>query len=152
MTRILLAVIAILVALLGYAMWAKSHAQAEAEESKTAQSAAESALAVEQRTRATEQAKAKQLASIATQYEQDKSDAQAKQDAVAAGLADGTVQLRKEIGALYTAQLSSAAAGAVELDAAAQRGADLAAAAIGAGARCDSQIRGLQAVVIEDRK
>ncbi len=102
--------------------------------------------------RKTEHDAAERINSVASTYEQDKADAQTKQAAVAAGLAAGNLKLRQELGALYTAQLSRSAAGAVELDAAAQRGAEIAAAAVAVGAECDARDRALRQVTIEDRK
>lgn len=99
-----------------------------------------------------EHTKAERINAVAGIYEQDKSNADAKQAAVAAALAAGNLKLRRELGALYTAQLSSAAARAVELDAAAQRGAEIAAAAIAVGAECDARDKALRQITIEDRK
>lgn len=151
MTRIYAAAALLLMALSFAAGWSWRGSRADAASSKTALSQSKAETVAEQAARKAEQAKAKQLESITAKYEQDKADAQDKQDAVAAGLAAGNLKLRHELGALYTAKLSSAATSAIELDAAAQRGAAITAAAIGVGAKCDAQAAGLQAVVKADR-
>lgn len=99
-----------------------------------------------------ERQKAQQLAAIAQQYEQDKTDAQAREASLRADLGNGERRLRREIGALYTSQLSGAAAHSAELAAAAQRGAEAVAAAIGVGAQCDARDKAWRAVAEEDRK
>lgn len=127
---------------------------------RTAQQASAEAVAVQAqsdasaqaRAREAEHASAERLNEIAEAYERGKRDAQATSDRVAADLRAGNLKLRRELGALYTAQLSSAAAGAAELDAAAQRGAEIAAAAVAVGAECDARDKALRQIAIEDRK
>lgn len=58
-------------------------------------------------------------------------------------LRDGNLRLRREIAALATSCVSREAAATAELEAAAQRGAELVAAAIGVGAACDARIEAL---------
>lgn len=99
-----------------------------------------------------ERAKAEMLADIGRQYEQDKLAAKAAADALVGDLRAGNLRLRHELGALYTARLSSTAAHTVELGAAAQRGAELAAAAVGVGAACDARDRAWRAVAEADRR
>ncbi len=60
-----------------------------------------------------------------------------------ADLVAGNLRLRREIAAYATRDLSRDAATARELEASAQRGAELVAAAVGVGARCDAVQRGL---------
>jgi len=55
----------------------------------------------------------------------------------------GNVRLRREIAALATASVSREAAATAELEAAAQRGAELVAAAVGVGAACDARVQAL---------
>lgn len=152
MIRILASIVVALALLLGYAMWAKSHAQAEAEKAVAAQDLAESTLAAVERARKSEQAKAKQLETIAAQYEQDKADAQDKASTVAAGVADGTLQLRMEWAGCRTQRLSDAAASASQSDGGAGDRAASAGRIIRAAAAADAQVRGLQAVVKADRQ
>lgn len=99
-----------------------------------------------------ERDKAAKLAAIAQQYEQDKNDAQAREASLRADLGAGNRKLRREIGALYTSQLSEAASHSAELAAAAQRGAEAVAAAIGVGAACDARDKAWRALAEEDRE
>lgn len=147
-----LAVFVVWTALAALGGWEWRDRSADLAESRRAMAAAQDEAQAQSDAREIEHTKAERINAVAETYEQDKSNADAKQAAVAADLAAGNLKLRKELGALYTAQLSSAAAGAVELDAAAQRGAEIAAAAIAVGAQCDARDRALRQVTIEDRK
>lgn len=60
-----------------------------------------------------------------------------------ADLVAGNLRLRREIAAYATRDLSRDAAVTRELEASAQRGAELVAAAVGVGAKCDAVQRGL---------
>lgn len=60
-----------------------------------------------------------------------------------ADLVAGNLRLRREIAAYATRDLSRDAATTRELEASAQRGAELVAAAVGVGARCDARIAAL---------
>lgn len=60
-----------------------------------------------------------------------------------ADLVAGNLRLRREIAAYATRDLSRDAATTRELEASAQRGAELVAAAVGVGAKCDAVQRGL---------
>ena len=99
----------------------------------------------------TERAAAAKMAQVASTYEKERADALDRESRLRADLAAGTVKLRHEIGALYTAQLSEAAAHSIELDAAAQRGAELVAAAVAVGAACDARDKAWRAVAEADR-
>jgi hypothetical protein len=91
-----------------------------------------------------EQEAAARVAEVGARYERELDEAKAAGARVAADLERGSLRLRREIGALYTERLSSGAAAAGELSAEARRGAELVAAAIAVGARCDAQVTGLQ--------
>lgn len=151
MTRIYAAAALLLMALSFAAGWSWRGSRADAASNKAALSQAKAETVAQQDVRASEHASAARANEIAESYERGKQDAQDTANRIAADLRAGNLKLRHELGALYTAQLSSAAAGTVQLDAAAQRGADIAAAAIGVGAKCDAQAAGLQALVIADR-
>lgn len=88
------------------------------------------------------------LAAIRTLFDEELSDAQAKHDAVVAGLAADTVRLRRHWrGCVATAELSATAAAAARADADTElRNAD-SGALVRAGAECDARIRALQAIV-----
>ncbi len=94
--------------------------------------------------RQVEQAHAKALAAVAEQYEQDKRDAEQKAASVAADLRSGAVRLQKRWGQCETGRLSSAAASAVELDAARRDREESAGRIVSAAAHCDAQVRRLQ--------
>lgn len=143
MTRALLVLVAVLLAALGWSLWrAETHKGAAVAAVERAQDA-EAALAQTQAALAEERELARRMAGIAADYEREKRDAQDRAERLASDLLSGERRVRHEIAALHTARLSEAAATSRELDAAAQRGADLIAAAIGVGARCDAVQRGL---------
>ena len=109
----------------------------------------DAALYAERTARATEQAHAAALDAVATQYEQDKTDAQATHDRVVADLRRGAVKLQNH----WTCpDVSKVAASPGQPD----DGADLrqsgAAALIAAADAADAQVRALQAVTQADRK
>lgn len=143
MTRALLAIVAVLALALGWSLWrAEVHKGAAESAAESARQAAASAAAIGGVLEAERQA-AQAMAAVAAKYQEDLSHAQDRADRLAADLRAGDRRVRHEIAALHTARLSSGTAAARELDAAAQRGADLVAAAVGVGARCDAVQRGL---------
>lgn len=100
--------------------------------------------------RKTELAKDAAIAAVATVYEQDKTDAKAKHDAVVADLRAGAVRLRDH----WTCPVAvpSAAAGTGQRDAAADLRAADSGDLVRLGAEADAQIRAAQAVIVADRK
>lgn len=145
--------LALLTGVAGYATgWEWRDRSADIAKLRTEHTALTDALAYTNRTLEAERSKAQQLAAVAQQYEQDKADAQVREDRLRADLGAGNRKLRREIGALYTSQLSGAAAHSAESAAAAQRGAEALAAAIGVGAECDAREQALRAVAEADRK
>ena len=102
--------------------------------------------------RKAEQAAAQRIAAVAQRYEQEKIDAQAAADRLAADLRAGNVSLHRRWEACSaTADLSAAVAGAGLADGGADDRAESAGRAVAAAAACDAQVRGLQAVMIVDR-
>lgn len=91
----------------------------------------------------TERKASEGMAAIATQEIEMRREIEQESEARVADLRAGTVRLRHEIGALYTAQLSQAAAAGAQPSGAAERGAELVAAAVGVGAQCDARQRAL---------
>lgn len=88
-----------------------------------------------------------------TYYQQGVTDANAKADAVIAGLRAGTLRLRRQwAGCEAAASVSASSARVVSADAAAARRAESAAAIVRVGADADAQIRALQAIVKLDRQ
>lgn len=102
--------------------------------------------------RDTEQRKAKEAQAIAAKYEDEKRAIETESARVVADLRAGNLRLRRELGALYTAQLSGTAASASISDDQAQRGAEIAAAIVRVGAESDAQLRACQAVIEADRR
>lgn len=93
------------------------------------------------------------IAAIDAQHAQELHDAQAKSDAVVAGLRDGALRLRRQWAGCESAAASvpSTAAGVGSPDATAEQRTASAAAIVRIGAEADAQIRALQAVIRADR-
>lgn len=132
--------------------WAWRGDRAEAVEAR--QLAGASAAQVKQvtQTRAEERSQAKALANIGAKHEEDRAAATTVPTAVAAGLRDGSLQLRDDLATCSTARLSEAAAGAVERDQAAQLRAEIAGALVQIGRDADDHVRACQAVIAADRQ
>ena len=91
------------------------------------------------------------LATIGAKHEEDRTAATAVPAAVAAGLRDGSLQLRDDLATCNTARLSQAVAGAVERDQAAQLRTEVAGALVQIGRDADDHVRACQAVIAADR-
>jgi hypothetical protein len=131
--------------------WAWRGDRAETGEAR--QEASTSAGQVQQltQTRAVEHSQAEALATIGAKHEEDRTAATAVPAAVAAGVRDGSLQLRDDLATCNTARLSQAAAGAVERDQAAQLRAEVAGALVQIGRDADDHVRACQAVIDADR-
>uniref|UniRef100_UPI00204003C7 hypothetical protein n=1 Tax=Enterobacter hormaechei TaxID=158836 RepID=UPI00204003C7 len=99
----------------------------------------------------TEHNQAEALATIGAKHEEDRAAATAVPAAVAAGVRDGSLQLRDDLANCNTARLSEAVAGAVERDAHAELRAEVAGAAVQIGRDADDHVRASQAVIRADR-
>lgn len=88
----------------------------------------------------------------AANYEKGRKDAQAEADKTAADLLAGNLRLQNHWAGCEAERLSDAATSASQLDAAKRRRAESAGRIIAAAAACDAQVRGLQAVLISERK
>ena len=132
--------------------WAWRGDRAETGEAR--QAASTSAGQVRQLTeiRAVEHSQAESLATIGAKHEEDRTAATAVPAAVAAGLRDGSLQLRDDLATCNTARLSQAVAGAVERDAHAELRAEVAGAAVQIGRDADDHVRASQAVIAADRQ
>lgn len=97
-----------------------------------------------------ERAKAAELADIAAKYEQEKTDAQAAADRTIADLRAGNVRLQHRWAGCPAVPQATPAAG--QPDGAADDRAESAGRIVRAAAECDAQVRGLQAVILADRK
>ncbi|WP_288431812.1 lysis system i-spanin subunit Rz [uncultured Stenotrophomonas sp.] len=131
--------------------WAWRGDRAETWEAQ--QQASTSAGQVQQltETRAAEHSQAETLATIGAKHEEDRTAAETVPAAVAAGVRDGSLQLRDDLATCNTARLSEAAAGAVERDEAAQLRAEVAGALVQIGRDADDHVRACQAVIDADR-
>ncbi|HDS1649018.1 TPA: endopeptidase [Stenotrophomonas maltophilia] len=146
MSRVLLVA---LIALAGFAVWQRGTvAQAERarDNAQTAKKVAEqerdNAIAVI----AVERQRVKRAEAVATQYEQEKADAESKGAAVADGLRAGNLRMQQRW-AGCEARVSDLAAASGQPDGAANDRADSAGRIVRAAAACDAQVRGLQALV-----
>lgn len=108
-------------------------------------------LTAEQGARAEEQQRADTMATIGARHEEDRAAAPAVDDAVVAGLRDGTLRLRHDLASCHTDLLSQTAAGALERDAATQRREEFAGRVVRIGRDADDQLRACQAIVAADR-
>lgn len=153
MNRILIAIAALLVwsaAMFG-AGWAWRGDRCEVTTSKQEKGAAEDEAKAQAGARATEHTQGHALAAIGTKHEKDRTAAQAVPAAVAAGVRDGSLQLRDDLATCNTQRLSDAVAGAVERDAPAQLRAEIAGDIVQVGRDADDQLRAAQAVIAADR-
>jgi hypothetical protein len=118
-----------------------------------AQHVAELAEKASEQARAAEHEQAAGIAAIDSQHEQDMQNAKANADRTIAGLRAGTIRLRAEWSctpALAT-EVSRAAGGAGEPDAAAQLRAEGAGHLIGNADEADAEIKALQAILRQER-
>lgn len=151
LSRVLLGAVLLLA---GIAVWQRGTvAQAERarDNAQTAKAVAEqerdNAIAVI----AVERQRVKRAEAVATQYEQEKADAESKGAAVADGLRAGNLRLQQRW-AGCEARVSDLAATPSEPDGAADDRAEGARDLVRAAAEADAQIRGLQALVRADRE
>jgi Skp family chaperone for outer membrane proteins len=98
--------------------------------------------------RAEEQAQADRFQAIAQQYEQDKTDAEARATRLAADLRAERVRLRPE----WACRVPEASTSAGQRDAGAALRAESASRIIGNAAEADAQIRALQAILKAERQ
>lgn len=151
LSRVLLGAVLLLV---GVAVWQRGTvAQAERarDNAQTAKAVAEqerdNAIAVI----AVERQRVKRAEAVATQYEQEKADAESKGAAVADGLRAGNLRLQQRW-AGCEARVSDLSASSGPVDDRADDRAGSAGRIVRAAAACDAQVRGLQALVRADRE
>jgi hypothetical protein len=151
LTRALLVAVAALALL---AIWQRGtvaqaeHAQENAQVAKkVAEQERDNAIAVI----AVERQRVKRAEAVATQYEQEKADAESKGAAVADGLRAGNIRLQQRW-AGCEARVSDLAASSGPVDDSADDRAEGASDLVRAAAEADAQIRGLQALVRADRE
>lgn len=126
---------------LAHEQTAKAQVAKQWAEAKAAQSDAEAKASEAARNQ--EQTRVRYVNGVAASYEKGKADAQATADHVADDLRAGNIRLRGEIRALATDRVSGNAPAAGQPSDAAERGAELAGAAIGVGADCDARVAAL---------
>lgn len=131
--------------------WAWRGDRAEGNDARQQASASDTQVQQVNQSRATEHNQAEALATIGAKHEEDRTAATAVPAAVAAGVRDGSLQLRDDLATCNTARLSQAAAGAVERDQAAQLRAEVAGALVQIGRDADDHVRACQAVIAADR-
>lgn len=148
------ALLVALIALAGFAVWQRGTvAQAERARDnaqvakKVAEQERDNAIAVI----AVERQRVKRAEAVATQYEQEKADAESKGAAVADGLRAGNLRLQQRW-AGCEARMSGITASSGQPDGAADDRADSAGRIVRAAAACDAQVRGLQALIRSDRE
>ncbi len=149
------ALLVALIALAGFAVWQRGTvAQAERarDNAQTAKKVAEqerdNAIAVI----AVERQRVKRAEAVATQYEQEKADAESKGLAVADGLRAGNLRLQQRWQGCEASRVSDLGAGIAQSDAGADDRSSSAGRIVRAAAQCDAQVRGLQAQVRADRE
>lgn len=150
LSRVLLGAVLLLA---GVAVWQRGTlAQAERarDNAQTAKKVAEqerdNAIAVI----AVERQRVKRAEAVATQYEQEKADAEKRASDIGDQLRAGNLRLQQRW-AGCEARVSDLAAASGQPDGAADDRADSAGRIVRAAAACDAQIRGLQALIISDR-
>jgi hypothetical protein len=127
----------------------KAEVQAQFDIHLAADKAATEAFNAE--TKAKDAAQAEAIAQIGFRYEREKADALDKQAAVIADLRDGTLKLRQQW-RCPASPMSDAAEGAGNPDDAADLRNTDAGNLIGISAACDTQVRGLQAILTKERE
>jgi hypothetical protein len=151
LTRALLVAVAALALLAIWQRGAVAQAEHAKENAQVAKKVAEqerdNAIAVI----AVERQRVKRAEAVATQYEQEKADAESKGAAVADDLRAGNLRLQQRW-AGCEARVSDLAAAPGEPDGAADDRADSAGRIVRAAAACDAQVRGLQALIRSDRE
>lgn len=151
LTRALLVAVAALALLAIWQRGTVAQAERAQENAQVAKKAAEqerdNAIAVI----AVERQRVKRAEAVATQYEQEKADAESKGAAVADGLRAGNLRLQQRW-AGCEARVSELGASPSQPDGAADDRAEGARDLVRAAAEADAQVRGLQALVRADRE
>lgn len=149
MNRSLIIVLAVAVWSAGMfgAGWAWRGDRAEGVEARQETGVVKQNLTAEQGARATEHKQAANMAAIGAKHEEERQAATAIPAAVAAGVRDGSLQLRDDLATCNTSLLSQAVTGAVERDAHAQLRGEVAGALVQVGRDADDQVRACQAVI-----
>jgi hypothetical protein len=127
----------------GHAAYDSLKAKTDADTAKAAQQIAESNAKASEAAREEEQTRARYIAGIDAAYQKGLNDAKRKADAVAADLRSGNLRLRHELAALAARGVPGSPVATGEPEGAAERGAELAGAAVGVGAQCDARIAAL---------
>lgn len=109
--------------------------------------AADAIARAEAAARREEQSRAGAVASVLAAYEKGKDDANAKRDAVAAGIRSGDVRLRSHWQPECPGSVPEAAGTPGRSDAGAELRAASAGRIVGIGAECDAQLRACQSVI-----
>lgn len=155
MTYVYAAIVAALLAIggyVGYQFGVSGKADAEIQLAQVQQQYAQASLKASEDARKAEQAKAEAINKIAQSYEKGKQDAQAKSDAVVAGLESGAIKLRKQWASCATDSLSDSAASAAGIAEQDRLRRESIGRILGWTGKLQAQRDALIDVVIEDRK
>jgi uncharacterized protein involved in exopolysaccharide biosynthesis len=156
MTRYLTIALAVLVVTLAMlALYFRGAAAVSVDRQHIAEQRADqlgAALKSSEAARVSEHAQADKLQAIAQQYEQDKTDAQAKADRTIADLRAGTVRLRNEWQGCPARGVPATAGSTGQPDAGAELRAKGAGDLIGNAAAADAEIRRLQDILKAERQ
>lgn len=131
--------------------WAWRGDRSERDEADNLLSNTTQVLQQERSARTVEHKQAENLAAIGAKHEEDRTAATAIPAAVAAGVRDGSIQLRDDLATCNTARLSQAVAGTIERDQEAQLRAEVAGALVQIGRDADDHVRACQSVIEADR-
>lgn len=152
MSKYLLAALAVLAVTAGmlamHFRWALAVSADRQHQAETRAAQLDASLKESEAARKAEQAKAAHFATVAQQYEQDKTDAEAASQRLAADLRAERVRLRPE----WRCDVPQAAPSAGKPDAAADDRAASAVRVVRAAADADAQIRALQAILKAERQ
>lgn len=150
LTRALLVAVAALALLAVWQRGSVAQAERSRDNAQTAKKGAEqerdNAIAVI----AVERQRVKRAEAVATQYEQEKADAEKRASDIGDQLRAGNLRLQQRW-AGCEARVSDLATAPGQPDGAADDRADSAGRIVRAAAACDAQVRGLQALILSDR-
>lgn len=127
-------------------------AEAQTELAEYRQEAAEAIARFEVEARATEQRHAADMTRIGREHREELNDAQTAADRLVSDLRAGNVRLQERWRGCAAAQVPGAGGTSGGADAGADDRSESAGRVVRAAAECDAQVKGLQSVILSDRK